>query len=117
MATRKKVQKDDVAATNESKATVQKPARKSESDKIWDKIANCPIDVFALDNQRVHQYVTRFDDLDKAEPEYLHLLLKSGAVLPALEETLRKVPLPKGKVFEVSPAANFVVVKIVSKLY
>lgn len=88
----------------------------TEASKIWDKISNLPIDIFALPNQCVKDYVKRQEKLEKGMSDTLFLELRSSAVRPALEETLAtKVKLPNGNVFEVSDMSNYTTVKIVSK--
>ena len=101
------------------KADTSKKAEKTDAEKLWDKIKDVPIDLYALPDQVVSQHVTREAKLEKAVPDAVHLTLKSAAVLPALEEALGKVrwgsddrgPLT----FELSKTARYTVVRIVPR--
>jgi formate dehydrogenase maturation protein FdhE len=105
------------------KADVSKAAVKIEetaAEKIWEKIKNVPIDIFALPNQVVQMHATRIEKLEKAIPDAVHLVLKSAAVLTALEEALSKIPLGKdssGKalIFDISKMDKYTVIKIVPR--
>lgn len=112
MATRKKTETD----------TSKTEAVKTETgaEKIWKKIADLSIDIFALPNQVVQQHAKREVKMEKVDPSAVHLILKSAAVRPALEETLGKVRLGKDEfgqplVFEVTNSSRYTVVKIVPR--
>lgn len=71
----------------EKKTTVKQPKTpKPEADKIWEVIKNVTLDIFALPNQKVHDYFTPIS----VEPSKLYLQYKVSAALPALEESLHK---------------------------
>lgn len=94
-------------------------AEPTEAQKIWDKICNLPIELYALPNQVVSQHVAREEKLERAVPDALHLILKSAAVLPALEESLGRVQWGSDErgplTFELSQTHKYTVVKIVPK--
>ena len=85
------------------------------AEKIWDKIKDLPLEIFALPNQVVQDHVKREAQMEKAIPDAVHLILKSAAVLPALEESLGKVRLGRHERFEVTQYSKYTVVKIVPK--
>jgi hypothetical protein len=99
MAT-KKVSNVVVNKTEEVK-TDTKPEVKSE---IWNKIAKKPINMFALPNQLVEDYVTlKHDSVDQ-----IYVTLKCSAALPSLEEAVTPD-------FKVELHEGYVVVKKASK--
>lgn len=92
----------------------------TEAEKIWKKIKDLPIDIFALPDQTVERHVRREAAIEKADPSAVHLILKSPAVLPALEDALKQVRLGKNKlgqplVFSITPISKYTVVKIVPR--
>ncbi len=120
MATRKKADTSKAASTDTSKA-VEKTVEETAAEKIWNKIKNVPMDIFALPNQTVQMYVTREAKLEKAIPDAVHLKLKSAAVLPAMEDALGRVQLGKNAVgqqlvFDLSQMDVYTVVKIVPRV-
>lgn len=94
-----------------------KAVESTKAAKIWDKIRNAPIEIYALPNQVVADHVKREQKLEAAVPDSLHLTLKSAAVLPALEESLHRVRLGSGEKFDISQQSVYTVVKIVPKDY
>ncbi|CAB4197046.1 hypothetical protein UFOVP1290_566 [uncultured Caudovirales phage] len=58
---------------------------KTNADKIWDEIKNLNIDMFALPDQKVHQYCTPI----AIDPNKLFLTSSVGSFLTALELILR----------------------------
>jgi hypothetical protein len=109
MATRKKVE----ASTPAEQET-------TAAQKIWNKIKDLSIDIFALPNQSVQDHVKREVGLERAIPDAVHLILKSAAVRPALEETLGRVRLGQNNlgqplVFELTTSGKYTVVKIVPR--
>jgi hypothetical protein len=72
----------------------------SEADKIWNEIKNSTIDMFALPDQKVHQYVKQV----KIDPSKLFLVASATSVLPSLETAIQ------GK-FTVEQVDKFIVVK------
>lgn len=70
----------------EKKTTKQEKPQKTEADKIWEAIESMTMDIFALPNQKVHDYFTPVP----IEPTKLYLRYKVSAALPALEESLLK---------------------------
>lgn len=104
---------DEAVAAKLAAAGVQAPPQptaipKSEGDQIWEKIKGLPLDIFALPNQIVEMHCKRI----QLDPNCLHLKIKAGAVLPALEETLKSVPLPQDKQWKLENGIRFVVVSI-----
>lgn len=89
----------------------------TEATTIWETIKNAPIDIYALPNQVVGNHVKREQKLEAAVPDSVYLILKSAAVLPALEDSLNKVRLDSDKRFEISQQSKYTVVKIVPKDY
>lgn len=90
------------------------------ADEIWNKIKDRSIDIYALPDQVISGHVKREKALEKAVPDTLHLILRSAAVYPALEEALGRVRLGTDKggrqlVFELSQTAKYVAVKIVPR--
>jgi hypothetical protein len=65
---------------SENKVTVQ---NRNEADVLWDEIKDLPIQVFALPNQKVSNYLNRVNI-----PSVLFVKPTASAVLPALEECL-----------------------------
>ena len=54
------------------------------ANKIWEEIKNLKIDMFALPNQRVHNYCKPIS----VDPDKLFLIPTAWAVLPVLEQLL-----------------------------
>lgn len=73
----------------------------SVADTVWNKVKSLKVDLFALPDVPVENYVERVD----VEPSKLYLKLKVPAVLPLLEERLRKdYDVVMGQLYcEVSP--------------
>lgn len=63
---------------------VEKTTKITESEKIWEEIKDLPISVFALPNQRVHNYVSR----QPIPGKVLYVKLSTTGVLPALETAI-----------------------------
>jgi len=82
----------------------------TRSDELWDLIRALPVELYALPNQVVEQHVERLKITDDA----VHLRLKSPAVLPALEEVLKRVKPPKGQKFDIVQTKEFIVFNVVS---
>lgn len=115
MATSKKTNK----VVDES-VVEEKVVEKTEAERIWDKIKDLPIDVYALPDQVVRMHARREEKLEKAFPDTLHLALKSGAVRHALEECLGRVRLGKNEFgqplsFLLTDVNNFTTIKIVPR--
>jgi len=85
-------------------------ADKTEADKIWEVIKDVNLDIFALPNQKVHDYFTPIS----IEPSKLYLLHKVSSALPALEESLvkRYVEGILSTKYVVSTTAKYVVVNV-----
>lgn len=77
-------------------------AAESQSLKIWNQIKDIDLELFALPGQTVEKHASPVLDMSKTE---LHLLLKTSAALPVLEEVVRKFGLV------VDRKEKFVVVK------
>jgi hypothetical protein len=107
----RKTEKDEVATPAAAAAEEVR-----QSDVIWNKIKNLPLEIFALADQEVHMYCKREIIQD---PDTVYVLLKSTAVLPALEETLMKVKLKekelKNLMFELGQASRYTTIKLVPK--
>jgi hypothetical protein len=97
-------------ASRKTTKTNNKPVQKEETqaDKIWNMIKDLNVDIFALEDQKVNQYCEKFD----VEDSTVYVRLKSTAVLPALEEAIKKVKL-KGEVFELGEAGPYKTIKLV----
>lgn len=109
-------------ATQRKKVETSTTTEPTAAQKIWDKINDLSIDIYALPNQSVKDHVKREAGLERAKPNELHLILRSAAVKPALEETLGKVRLGQNElgqplVFELSESGKYTVVKIVPRDY
>src|SRR5579885_3015557 len=80
-------------------APVVAEAPKTEADKMWSEIKDRSIEMFALPGQTVAMHAIPVP----IDPAKLYLTLRSTAVLPSLEESLKKD-------FNVELAAKWVVV-------
>jgi len=88
--------------------------------KIWAKIKDVPIEIFALPNQTVQNHVEFQKELAAASLDSAFVILRSAAVKPALEEALGRVRLGKNHlgqplVFEISDVTRYTVIKIVPR--
>ena len=94
-------------------------AEETFAEKTWNKIKDVPLEIYALPDQTVANHVTREKKLEKAVPDALHLILKSAAVLPALDEALRKVRWGSDErgvlTFDLSQSGKYTVLKIVPR--
>ncbi len=77
----KKKNKKTVLETKKEAVVAPAP---TEAVKIWDEIKNKNILMFALPDQKVHQYCKPV----MVEPNRLYLLTTASAVLPSLEHAL-----------------------------
>jgi len=59
---------------------------KTEAQLIWDEIKDLPIQMFGLPNQTVELHCTPV----AIEPTHLYVTIRSSAVLPALETSLKE---------------------------
>lgn len=57
---------------------------KTVAEQIWDEIKNKSIEMFALPDQKVHQYCKQI----KIEPSKLYLTTTATSTLPSLEAAL-----------------------------
>lgn len=64
----------------------KKDSGKCEAESIWEEIQNLSLDIFGLPGQKVSDHCTP----QFIEPSKTYLIVKSQAVLPALEETVKK---------------------------
>jgi hypothetical protein len=94
---------------------VKTKSTETPSKQLWDKIKNQYLDIFALPDQTIAKHVTREEKLETPDSDALYVVLKSAAVLPALEEALTKTRLPKGKRFDLSQMSKYTVIKVVDK--
>lgn len=85
----------------------EKVAQHTEADSIWDEIKSLPIDVYAVQGQRVDQYVKKID----VPGSQLYIKISSSAVLPALEMSLANTQWTRGKKYTVDVGDGFIVVK------
>lgn len=79
----------------------------TEADLIWEEVKSLPIDVFAVQNQKVDQYVKKLDVPGTA----LYVKITSSAVLPALETTLSSTNLTRGKKYSIDMGEGFLIIK------
>jgi len=108
--TRKTTDKTEDKTAKTEEAPKPKP-EPTKGDVIWDTIKNLGIEMYALPDQTVDMHCRRV----VVEPEKVHVLLKSTAVLPALEGVLRTVKLDPNEMFDISQAAHFTVISIIPK--
>ena len=89
--------------------------------KLWDKLKDVPMDIFALPNQTIKDHAKRECAMDAAFPNDIYLILRSAAAFPALEEALGSaaargiVKLAKHDRFDLSQSAKYTIIKIVNK--
>jgi len=86
------------------------------SDKLWEKIKDLDIEIFALPNQTLKDHVERAEVL----PDQLHLIMKAPAMIAVLEEVMRKQGPKLGLLgehegFEVIQTPRFAIIKVVPK--
>ena len=81
------------------KTNLEESLEGTEAGKIWSEIKDKNIDMFALPNQKIHQYAQP----RLIEPDKLYLLTTATSVLPALELSL-------GNNYYVEMSGRFVVV-------
>lgn len=93
--TDKKVKAKTSAATEEVKDEV----KLTEAEKIWNEIANVPLEMFSLPDQTVKRYLTPV----KIEPSKLYATAPVQAVIPALETAL-------GKKFNIELATKYLII-------
>jgi len=86
-------------AFSKKKAIVESMLEGTEAGAIWNEIKDKNIEVFALPDQKMHQYATP----SPIEPSKLYLLVKATSVLPAIETAV-------GKNYTVELADKYVVV-------
>jgi hypothetical protein len=100
----------------------EKAVEQTVSSKLWDKIKDLPIDIFALPNQTIKDHIKREEGMEAVFPNDVYVTLRSAAAYPALEEALgtaqarNQVRLAKGERFELSQSARYTVIKVVSNL-
>jgi hypothetical protein len=88
---------------------------------LWNNIKDLPLDIFALQNQRVKDFAQVDEGMFNAFPDDVCLVLKAQAVLPALEEALMQaqgrnmIKIGKDERFEFSRISKYTVLKIVPK--
>jgi hypothetical protein len=78
---------------------VEKKIVKTTAEKMWDEIRSLELLMFSLPGQTVELHCTPVI----VEPNRLYLTIKSGSVLPALEETL-------GKNYNVEVSEKYIIV-------
>lgn len=86
--------------------------RETEADKIWTQIKDLKIQLFALPAQKIEENVVRMPVSD----DEVCLKLKSQAVLPALEEALKDVPIEENKMWEVVQTTKYTIVRKAAKV-
>jgi hypothetical protein len=93
--------------------------QQTQAAKLWEKIKDLPIDIFALPNQTVKNHVTRVEEMDNVFPNDIYVILRSAAAYPALEEALgnaqarNQIKLEKGERFELSQSHKYTVIKVI----
>lgn len=83
----------------------------TEATKLWNRIKELPIEVFALPDQTVEMYC-RYVPVD---PQKVFVLIKSSAVLPALENSLRMLRLKPNEIWDIEQAPPYTVISVKSK--
>jgi hypothetical protein len=98
----------------EEKAEEEKEVKLPDTNatKLWLRIKELPIDLFALPEQTVEMYC-RYVPID---PEKVFVLIKSSAVLPALEQALYRLKLGPNEIWDIEQAAPYTVISTKSKL-
>lgn len=77
------------------------------ADKMWNSIKDQPMELFAIPNKKVSDYVQRVKVVDSL----LHLKIQSQAVWPPLEEIIKhRMYVPKMHVYNVEFIAGYLVV-------
>jgi hypothetical protein len=101
MATKKKT----------TKKTAKKVAvkMKTNSDVLWEKIKGLDLNLFGLPGQTLEKNAERFE----IDPDAVYMVIKTGAVLPALEEALQRVDPGRGKRFDLNQVDRYTVLKTV----
>jgi hypothetical protein len=92
---------------------IEETSKVTEAEKIWNRIKDLPFEIFALPNQTISNYAERVQKMEKVSPDTLHLLLRSSAVRPLLEEFLTKIRLPKTQKFVVGDVHKYTTITIV----
>lgn len=81
----------------------------TQADQIWEKIKDLKLELWGLDNQVLNKNAERLN----LSEDCVHMTLKSGAVLPAFEEALKKVAAPENKRWDVQQTDKYVIVSFV----
>jgi hypothetical protein len=101
------------------KTESDKAVEQTAAAKLWDKIKDLPMDIFALPNQTVKDHAKREEGMDNVFPNDVYIILRSAAAYPALEEALgtaqarNQIKLAKGERFELSQSARYTVIKVI----
>jgi|SRR5579885_833155 len=106
--TEKKTDKPVEIPDGVQKSADKKPV-KTAADKMWDDIKDLKIEMFALPDQKVHQYCKPVT----IDPSKLFLVASAGSVLPSLEAAIapRYVVEKQDRFLIVTPAPAPVTVK------
>lgn len=102
-------------------ANTEDKGEQTGASKLWDRIKDIPMDIFALPNQTVKDHAKREERMDTVFPNDLYLVLRSAAAYPALEEALgnaqarNMIKLAKHERFDISQQNKYIVVKVVPK--
>jgi hypothetical protein len=100
-----------VALEEKEAPTTSPQAEVTLSDLIWDKIKEVDLEVAALPNQTIEKHTSRVP-LDFAK---VHLIPKSGQVVPLIETKVHGKHWDRDHSFNVTTEERFVVVSIVPK--
>lgn len=95
---------------------VKTQAEVTKASKLWDKIKDIPLEIFALPNQTVKDHIKREEAMEAIFPNDVYVTLRSQAVLPALENALCNVKLGKNEKIDISQSNRYTVIKIVPKV-
>jgi hypothetical protein len=96
-------------------------ANAEKTNKLWEKIKDLPMEIFAIPNQTIKDHAKHEDGMDDVFPDAVYLTLRSTAAYPALEEALytaaarNQIKLAKTERFDISQQARYTVVKVVPK--
>jgi hypothetical protein len=96
-------------------ASKEETLKVTGAEKIWNRIKDLPFEIFALPDQSISNYAERVEKMEKVSPDTLHLILRSSAVRPCLEEFLAKLKLPKTQMFVVGDIHKYTTITIVDK--
>ena len=94
--------------TTESKKPEPEKLPDTPATQLWERIRRQPLDIFGMDGQTVEMYCY-YKPVDN---NVVYLIPKASAVIPALEETLKRVPIQPGEEWAVEPVGQYISVAL-----